>query len=132
VQSQIEFTFDIDTDMFLILSKISGISKLVNYFESKAFPNEEDILKTTIQIGKIRYRKCGLIFMDTKGLYLSVKMIFKSYPVIFIPWSSIKETIKERLYGRKAIQLDFRDSTLPSIKIYETDFRGNYNEPRSP
>ena len=110
--------------MFLILSKISGISKLVTCFESKTFPNEEDILKTTIQVGTIRYRRCALIFMDNEGLYLSVKMIFKSYPVIFIPWSSFKETKKERLYGRKAIQLDFRDSTLPSIKIYETDFKG--------
>ena len=33
---------------FSILSKISGISKLANYFESKIFPNEEEILKTTI------------------------------------------------------------------------------------
>jgi len=41
--------------MFSILSKISGISKLVNYFESKTFPNEEEILKTTIQVGIIRY-----------------------------------------------------------------------------
>jgi len=114
--------------MFSILSKTSGISKLVNYFESKTFPNEEEILKTTIQVGIIRYRKCALIFMDNEVLYLSVKMIFKRYPVKFIPWSSIKETKKERLYGRKAIQLDFRDSTLPSIKIYETDFKGNYKE----
>jgi hypothetical protein len=112
--------------MFSILSKISGISKLLNYFESKTFPKEEDILNTTIQVGTIRYRRCALIFMDNEGLYLSAKMIFKSYPVIFIPWSSIKETKKEKLYGRKAIQLDFKDSTLPSIKIYETDFRGNY------
>lgn len=55
--------------MFSILSKISGISKLVNYFESKTFPNEEEI--------------------------------FKSYPVMFIPWSSIKETKKARLYEGK-------------------------------
>jgi hypothetical protein len=118
--------------MFSILSKISGMSKLLNCFESKIFPNEEEILKTTIQVGAIRYRRCALIFMDNDGLYLSVKMIFKSYPVVFIPWSSIKETKKERLYGRKAIQLDFRDSTLPSIKIYETDFRGKSNEAGSP
>jgi hypothetical protein len=65
--------------MFSILSKISGISKLVNYFESKTFPNEEEILKTTIQVGIERYRKCALIFMDNEGLYVSVKMIFKSY-----------------------------------------------------
>ena len=114
--------------MFSILSKNSGISKLVNYFESKTFPNEEEVLKTTIQVGIIRYRKCAFIFMDNEGLYLSVKMIFKSYPAMFIPWSSIKDTKKERLYGRKAIQLDFRDSTLHSIKIYETDFKGNYKE----
>lgn len=131
MQSQIEFTFDIDTDMVSIFSKISGISKLVNYFESKAFPNEKEILKTTLQVGNIRYRKCGFIFMDDEGFYLSIKMIFKKYPVIFIPWSSIIKTKKERLYGRKAIQLDFEDSTLPSIKIYETDFRPNYYKPES-
>ena len=103
--------------MFSILSKISGISKLVNYFESKIFPNEEEVLKTTIQVGTIRYRKCALIFMNDEGLYLSAKMIFKSYPVVFIPWSSIREAKTERLYGRKAIQLEFKDSTLPSKDI---------------
>jgi len=88
--------------MFSILSKISGISKLVNCFESKTFPNEEDILKTTIQVGTIRYRRCALIFMDNEGLYLSAKMIFKSYPVIFIPWSSIKETKKRKIIWSKS------------------------------
>ena len=57
--------------MFSILSKISGISKLVNSFESKTFPNQEKILKTTIQVGIIRHRKCALIFIDNEGLYLS-------------------------------------------------------------
>jgi len=93
--------------MFSILSKISGISKLANYFESKIFPNKEEVLKTTIQVGTIRYRKCALKFMNDEGLYLDAKMIFKSYPVVFIPWSSIRETKKERLYGRKAIQMEF-------------------------
>lgn len=115
--------------MFSILSKISGISKLVDYFEIKAFPDEKEALKTTLQVGNIRYRKCGLIFMDNQGLYLSAKMIFKKYPVMFIPWASVKETKKEKLYGRKAIQLDFKDTTLPSIKIYESDFRKNDVEP---
>ena len=117
--------------MVSIFSKTSGISKLVTCFERKAFPNEKEILKTTLQVGNIRYRKCGFIVMDNEGLYLSVKMIFKKYPVIFIPWSSIIKTKKERLYGRKAIQLDFEDSTLPSVKIYETDFRSKYYKPES-
>jgi len=50
--------------MFSILSKNTGISKLVNYFENKTFPNEEEILKTTIQVGTIGYRKCALIFLE--------------------------------------------------------------------
>jgi hypothetical protein len=118
--------------MFSIFSKIGGISKLVGYFESKPFPNEKEVLKTTIQVGKVRYRRCGFIFMDNQGLYLSAKMIFKKYPVMYIPWSSIKEIKKATLYGRKAIQMDFKDTTLPFVRIYETDFRKNYYEPWEP
>lgn len=115
--------------MVSIFSKLCGISKLIDYFESKPFPNEKDVLKTTIQVGNVRYRRCGLIFTDNQGLYLSAKMIFKTYPVMFIPWSSIKETKKDKLYGRKAVRLDFKDPTFPSIKIYDTDFGKIYCEP---
>ena len=102
--------------------KINGLSKLVDFFETKTFPIEEKILKTTIQVGPVRYRKCAFLFIDNEGIYLKIKMIFKNYPPVFIPWTSIKENKKSSLYGLQAIQLDFNDVSLPSIKLYETDF----------
>ena len=107
--------------------KVNGFSRLAHFFEAKTFPVEAKILKTTIQVGYVRYRRCASIFMNKEGLYLGIKMIFKSYPVIYIPWASIRENKKAKLYGRKAIQLDFKDSSLPSIKIYEADFKEKEN-----
>jgi len=107
--------------------KINGFSKLVNYFEVKAFPSGAIVLKTTIQVGFVRYRRCASIFINKEGLYVGIKMIFKNYPVIFIPWMSIKENKKAKLYGRSAIELDFKDSNLPSIKMYESDFKEKIN-----
>lgn len=106
---------------------LRGMSKLVNYFETKTFPIEEKVVKTTIQVGLVRYRQCAFIFMDKKGIYLRVKMVFKSYPAVFIPWTAVKEKKEASLYGRKAIQLDFTDSNIPSVKFYEPDFEGYYN-----
>lgn len=100
---------------------MNGFSKLVDFFETRAFPVEEKVLKTTIQVGSVRYRKCAFIFADEEGLYLKVEMIFKNYPVVFIPWKSIREKRKASLYGRKAIQLEFNESGLPPIKFYETE-----------
>jgi hypothetical protein len=103
------------------LPGISGLSRLVDFFETKPFPAEEKVLKSTVQIGSIRYRQCAFIFADKAGLYLRIKTIFKSHPVIFIPWTSIREKRKASLYGRKAIQLEFNESGLPPIKFYETE-----------
>lgn len=107
--------------------KIKAFSKLVNIFEAKPFPLEAKILKTTIQVGVVRYRRCAYLFFTKEGLYLSIKILFKNYPIIFIPWTSIEENRKARLYGRNAIQLNFKES-LPSIKIYESDFNDNFND----
>jgi hypothetical protein len=102
--------------------KINGLSKLVDFFETKTFPTDAKVLKTTIQVGIVRYRQCASICINKEGIYLRVKMIFKSYPIIFVPWSSVKERKDARLYGLKAIQLDFHNPSIPSVKFYQTDF----------
>jgi len=57
------------------------------------------------------------------GFYIRIKYVFKSYPTIFVPKSAIKESKKSKLYGRKAVELTFFDSSIPSIRFYETDLK---------
>ena len=108
---------------FSIFPRFKGMAELAAAFEAKSFPNEGKILKTTIKVGSVRYRKCASIFIDEKGIYLGVKYIFKAYPTIFIPWSAIKETKKATLYGLKATQLSFNDSNTPPVIFYERDLQ---------
>lgn len=108
---------------FSIFPRLKGMAELAAAFEAKPFPNAGKILKTTVKVGSVRYRKCASIFIDEKGFYLGAKYIFRAYPTIFIPWSAVKEVRKERLYGLKATQFSFNDSDTPPVIIYEKDVK---------
>lgn len=102
------------------------MDELVRTFKTDNVSNENLLLKTTIQIGHIRYRHCASITMNHIGFYLQVKFIFKHYPTIFIPWKALAGSKPARLYGRKALELFFVEKNLPSIIFYETDIREKY------
>ena len=106
--------------IFSILPK-AGIAKLVTAFKAEPFPISGKRLKTTLQVGSIRYRKCASIMIVKKGVYVEVKYVFRAYPTIFIPFASIKEIKQATLYGLKARQFIFKDPGTPSIVFYETD-----------
>lgn len=108
-----------------IFFKINAVNRLANSFSTNNFPNDKAILKTTVQVGIMRYRRCAALCLEKEGLYLRIKFIFKSYPDIFIPWNYIKVAKKSRLYSMKAIQFVLNDPTLPSIKIYEQFFNNH-------
>ena len=108
---------------FPFFPKIKGMATLVAVFKAKPFPNERIIQKTTVKVGSVRYRKCASLFIDEKGLYLSVSYIFKAYPTIFIPWSTIENAGETTLYGMKAMQFRFIDSDTPSVICYKKDLQ---------
>jgi len=110
-------------NLFSTFPKVKGFADLVRTFEAKKFPDNGKIIKTTIQVGIIRYRQCAFIMMVEDGFYIRIKYVFKSYPTIFVPKSAIKESKKSKLYGRKAVELTFFDSSIPSIRFYETDLK---------
>ena len=105
--------------------KAGGMSALVHQFQTSEEPHGTEIIKTTVQIGAVRYRQCSRLFFNANGFFLLTKFIFKHYPAIFIPWSMVKECRKSNLFGRKAVQLELMDSELPSIRFYENDFKQN-------
>ena len=106
---------------FTLFGINNGFGKLVKSFEARPFPPGGKILKTTIQVGPIRYRQCTFITLGTDGIYLKVSYFFKEFPTIFISWNSVKTTRKTSLYGLPANQFDFFDENNPSVRIYETD-----------
>ena len=111
---------------FSIFPKADGFARIVRSFEQKPFPAAAEVFRTTVQVGSIRYRQCASIYVDTSGLFIRIKYIFKNFPTTFIPWSSLKESKKSTLYGLGAIQFDFVNQSLPSIVFYEKDLQG-YN-----
>lgn len=106
---------------FLFLPKTDGFARIVNSFEQMPFPSNAEVLKTTVQVGSIRYRQCASILFDNSGIFIHIKYVFKNFPTTFIPWNSIKETKKSTLYGLSAIQFDFVNQNLPSMLVYEKD-----------
>jgi hypothetical protein len=112
-------------NLFSIFPKAKGFEQLVRTFEAKEFPEKGKIIKTTVQVGSVRYRRCASILMVEDGFYIRIKYVFKSYPTIFVPKNAIKESKKSKLYGRKAVGFTFFDSNIPSIRFYETDLNGS-------
>ena len=98
------------------------MSALVNQFQTDKEPHGTEITKTSVQVGAVRYRQCCKLLFNTDGFFLIIKFIFKKYPFIFIPWSSIKECRRSSLFGRKAFELEL-EAKFPSIRIYENDFK---------
>ena len=105
------------------LVKTKGFTKIADSFEKRPFPKGGQIIQTSVQVGFIRYRRCAFILLDDKGIYIRIKYILKNFPTAFIPWNSIKETQKARLYGRSAIRFDFENHNFPSISLYEKDLK---------
>jgi len=103
----------------LFNSKKNSVQRLADNFPTDNFPIDKSVLKNTVQVGRIRFRRCASFCLDKEGIYLRIRFIFKSYPDIFIPWNFIKEARKSKLYSMKAVQFILSDPSLPSIKIYE-------------
>ena len=103
----------------LFAFKKNAVQKLADNFPTDNFPIDKAVLKNTVQVGRIRYRRCASFCLDKEGIYLRIRFIFKSYPDIFIPWSFIKEARKSKLYSMKAVEFILSNSSLPSQKIYE-------------
>jgi len=110
-------------------SKKNSVNILAKKFPTDKFPVEKAVFKTTVQIGKMRYRSCAAIFLNKEGFYLRIRYIFKNYPDIFIPWRFISRTKKSKLYSLKAIKLVLSDTSLPTIKIYEQYFDSKFIKP---
>lgn len=108
--------------------KTKGFAKIADFFEKKSFPAQGKTIKTSVQVGSIRYRHCASILFDNNGIYIHIKYIFKNFPTTFIPWNSIKETQQAKLYGLRAIRFDFVDQNFPSLFFYEKDLKAiNYD-----
>jgi hypothetical protein len=111
--------------MSALFSKAGRMSALVNQFQTSDEPHGTEIAKTTVQIGAGRYRQCSRLFFNPDDFFLAIRFVFKRYPLIFIPWSMIKECRSSSLFGRKAVQLELAGPELPYIRIYENDFKQN-------
>ena len=111
--------------MAALSSKAGGMSALVNQFQTGEKPHGTEIGKTSVQVGAVRYRQCCRLYFDTDGFFLLIKYIFKRHPAIFIPWKEVKECRNSSFFGRKAMELELNDAELPSIRIYENDFKQN-------
>ena len=101
--------------------KINGFSGIAEFFEHASFPDKQNVFKTTIQVGAIRYRNCAFLYINNDGLFVKIKMVFKTHPTIFIPWNAFKEKKPATLYGLRAIEFVFTDSNLPALRLYESD-----------
>jgi len=75
----------------VLLSRLSGWSRLAERYPAAAEPEGERIVWTSAQLGGVSFRSCLNVTLGPSGLYLVPARIFRLFmtPVI-VPWSDIR------------------------------------------
>ena len=97
--------------------KLSGLDKLIKQFPAQKTPTEEFLDKQTIQIGKVRFRRCVTVKVYRTGLYLQVQTVFSKYPPVLIPWREMQKLQPIKIYGRKATLLGVGTPRLTTLRL---------------
>lgn len=100
----------------LVISRIGGWSALAKRYRLEdSFDGERMRFRSGQMRYAMSYNNCLTIGADRRGLYLAVFFFFRpGHPPLFIPWSEIAVTQKQR-YFMNAMELTF--SRVPGVYL---------------
>jgi hypothetical protein len=105
-----------------LFARLSGLSKIIEHYSTSRTSQGEKLVKQTIQIGAVRYRKCVFIDIDTQGFYFCIRTVFGKCPQIFLPWDEFGNIRESEIYGKKAKQFSIGEPPIGTIRIPEAIF----------
>jgi hypothetical protein len=102
-----------------IFAKYSGLTNLAQRYPVTQLPTGAMLIKQTVKVGAVRYRRCVDVSIGEGGLYLGVHPPLLKQGDMLIPWEEIKGAQKTRLYSRKAVRLSIGEPEFGSVALYK-------------
>ena len=85
-----------------LFAKISGLSKIAGLYSTSRVPRGERLMKQTVQIGAVRYRRCVFIVIDPEGFFFYIRTVIGECPRILIPWDEFSNIEAAEIYRKRA------------------------------
>ena len=103
--------------IFTILSKVSGLSKLVSHYNTSLKPDTMSLTGQTIRIGVVKFRKCVAFRADESGLFLNINVPLWKSRKILIPWKDLQQAGYTKIYSQTAMSLTVGEDYLATIAV---------------
>jgi hypothetical protein len=109
-----------------------GWTLLAERFPAAFRPEGPVLKKQTIQVGPVVYKNCVTLIPSAPGLYLEVKIPFRSrFKPLFIPWEAQRVLREGRLYWRKTMVLSIGQPEIGTVTLFR-DLYERMNTLRTP
>lgn len=103
--------------IFTILSNISGLSKLVDSYNTDLNPDNLSLTGQTIQIGMVKYRNCVSFRADEAGLFLQINVPLWKSRKLLIPWKELSQAGFTKIYRESAVSFNVGETYLATIAV---------------
>lgn len=101
--------------MYRLFAHLSGLDPLVDLYPASTDPTGVKYIWQTVQIGPVVYRRCVTAHVGAEGLYLQVRPPFRSYPLLFTPWSEVSAVHTATLHWQRALRLSIGRPAVTTI-----------------
>ena len=88
-----------------LFSNASGLSGLRKVYGTTPKPAGQCIAGQTIQVGKVRYRRCVSLNCSPEGFYFEVRTAFDKGGPVLIPWDVLRQSGTTNIYREPAVKL---------------------------
>ncbi len=102
-------------------NKLGGYDKLAERFPGGPEPAGPRWDRTCAEFGStMRYDWCVTVIVAPDGLWLQARPPAQGVQAaVFVPWTSIRDARKARLYWRKAVRLTCGDPAAGSVTVWQ-------------
>jgi len=94
-----------------VFDKLSGWNGLAALYRAPCPPPVWHWKHQTVKVGAVRYRRSMHVAAPPEGLWLAEAGLLR-HPVLFIPWSELRNPAETRFYGRRAVRLEAGPGTV--------------------
>lgn len=109
--------------MYRLFARASGLDRLLARYPAGTDPTGTTLTWQTVMIGPVVYRRCVTAHVAAEGLYLQARPPFRSYALLFIPWSEVSSVHSAILHWQRGLRLSIGRPTVATITSVGTLLR---------
>jgi hypothetical protein len=111
--------------VLLLVSVLSGWSRLASHFPAREPAAGETLRMQSIKVGWADYNGCLTIHRTSEGIRLAVWPMFRiGHPPIFIPWEAIHNTRARQILWSKRVICEVGSPRVAKLELPMRLFQG--------